>query len=98
MLTRRRRRRGRTDAGGHSRPAHDLAYRHELQTEANVLTYLLAHSDPAYFRPLSASSTSSNQKALTENWVLRFNNLKRLYKLLIRYFECVRSYPRTCLY
>jgi hypothetical protein len=45
------------------------------------------HSDPVYFSPLSSSS--SNPKALSENWVLRFNNLKRLYKLLIRYFECV---------
>lgn len=44
-------------------------------------------SDPAYFSPLSSST--SNSKALSENWVLRFNNLKRLYKLLIRYFECV---------
>lgn len=45
-------------------------------------------SDPAYFRPGGAPSTAS-QKALADNWVLRFNNLKRLYKLIIRYFECV---------
>lgn len=51
----------------------------------------LNHRDPAYFRPFSAA-TASNQKALAENWVLRFNNLKRLYKLLIRYFEYVLEF------
>lgn len=42
--------------------------------------------DPVHFGTL----TSTNQKALTENWVLRFNHLKRLYKLVIRYFEYVQ--------
>ncbi|KAI5474231.1 protein-nucleus import-related protein [Pseudohyphozyma bogoriensis] len=52
-----------------------------------VLGDILGEVDPAYFRPQSA--TTSSQKALTDNWVLRFNNLKRLYKLQIRYFEDV---------
>lgn len=41
-------------------------------------------SDPDYFRSVSSASNGSN---LAANWVLRFNQLKRLYKLIIRYFE-----------
>jgi len=43
------------------------------------------YRDSQHFSTLSSSI--SNWKALTENWVLRFNHLKRLYKLLIRYFN-----------
>ncbi|KAK4702513.1 hypothetical protein P7C70_g3710, partial [Phenoliferia sp. Uapishka_3] len=59
--------------------------------DAVVLGDVVANVDPTYFRLLSPSSTStsSQAKALSENWVLRFNALKRLYKLLIRYFEDV---------
>ncbi|GAA5927997.1 hypothetical protein JCM10213_000945 [Rhodosporidiobolus nylandii] len=52
-----------------------------------ALSEVLLDIDPAHFRTLANSA--SNPKALSENWVLRFNNLKRLYKLLIRYFEDV---------
>ncbi|GAA5841236.1 hypothetical protein JCM3766R1_001709 [Sporobolomyces carnicolor] len=54
-----------------------------------VLGRILLDIDPDHFNPLSAAL--SNSKALSENWVLRFNNLKRLYKLLIRYFEDILS-------
>ncbi|GAA5976900.1 hypothetical protein JCM5350_007285 [Sporobolomyces pararoseus] len=54
-----------------------------------VLGRILLDIDSEHFKPLSAAL--SNSKALGENWVLRFNNLKRLYKLLIRYFEDVLS-------
>lgn len=58
-------------------------------TLTNAVTdHLPLPSDPAYFRQLT---TASNAKALAENWVLRFNHLKRLYKLLIRYFEYVQE-------
>lgn len=40
-----------------------------------------------YFRPAAAAAVAAS--ALSDNWVLRFNALKRLYKLLIRYFEYV---------
>ncbi|KAM0747247.1 HOOK-domain-containing protein [Meredithblackwellia eburnea MCA 4105] len=57
--------------------------------DAVVLGNVLVEVDPNYFRSLaSGSSTStSTSKALSENWVLRFNALKRLYKLIIRYFD-----------
>ncbi|ORY88555.1 HOOK protein-domain-containing protein [Leucosporidium creatinivorum] len=54
--------------------------------DAVVLGEVVSQVDPTYFRQLT---TAANSKALSENWVLRFNNLKRLYKLLIRYFEDV---------
>ncbi|GAA5909448.1 hypothetical protein JCM6882_002647 [Rhodosporidiobolus microsporus] len=52
-----------------------------------ALSQVLLDTDSNHFRTLANST--SNPKALAENWVLRFNNLKRLYKLLIRYFEDV---------
>ncbi|GAA6024350.1 hypothetical protein JCM10207_003313 [Rhodosporidiobolus poonsookiae] len=52
-----------------------------------ALGAVLLDVDADHFRALANSA--SNPKALAENWVLRFNNLKRLYKLLIRYFEDV---------
>ncbi|GEM12012.1 hypothetical protein Rt10032_c18g6029 [Rhodotorula toruloides] len=52
-----------------------------------ALGEVLVDIDAEYFRPLANSA--SNAKALSENWVLRFNNLKRLYKLIVRYFEDV---------
>ncbi|GJN87749.1 hypothetical protein Rhopal_000704-T1 [Rhodotorula paludigena] len=50
-----------------------------------ALGLVLLDIDADFFRLLANSA--SNAKALSENWVLRFNNLKRLYKLVIRYFE-----------
>ncbi|EMS23422.1 protein-nucleus import-related protein [Rhodotorula toruloides NP11] len=52
-----------------------------------ALGEVLVDIDAEYFRSLANSA--SNAKALSENWVLRFNNLKRLYKLIVRYFEDV---------
>ncbi|KAK4333566.1 HOOK protein-domain containing protein [Rhodotorula toruloides] len=52
-----------------------------------ALGEVLVDIDAEYFRPLANSA--SNPKALSENWVLRFNNLKRLYKLIVRFFEDV---------
>ncbi|BGP45203.1 hypothetical protein JCM10450v2_001020 [Rhodotorula kratochvilovae] len=52
-----------------------------------ALGQVLLDVDADHFRLLAASA--SNAKALSENWVLRFNNLKRLYKLVVRYFEDV---------
>ena len=34
---------------------------------------------------------------MSENWVLRFNSLKRLYRLLTQYFEEVLQKPTTAL-
>ena len=34
---------------------------------------------------------------MSENWVLRFNSLKRLYRLLTQYFEEVLQKPTTTL-
>ncbi|TNY24172.1 hook-related protein family [Rhodotorula diobovata] len=52
-----------------------------------VLGQVLLDIDPEHFRLVASSA--SNAKALSENWVLRFNNLKREYKLVVRYFEDV---------
>ncbi|BGP29212.1 hypothetical protein JCM10296v2_000950 [Rhodotorula toruloides] len=60
-----------------------------------ALGEVLVDIDAEYFRPLANSA--SNAKALSENWVLRFNNLKRLYKLIVRYFEDVLHSSTTGL-
>ncbi|GAA5984793.1 hypothetical protein JCM11641_002742 [Rhodosporidiobolus odoratus] len=52
-----------------------------------ALGAVLLDIDSTHFSTLANSA--ANPKALAENWVLRFNNLKRVYKLLIRYFEDV---------
>lgn len=46
-------------------------------------------SDPDYFASLVDSAAAPNTKALADNWILRFNHLKKLYRLIVRYFECV---------
>ncbi|GAA5840875.1 hypothetical protein JCM11251_007628 [Rhodosporidiobolus azoricus] len=69
------------DAGRSKREVEGLA---DLK-DGVALSRILLDTDSHHFRTLANST--SNPKALVENWVLRFNNLKRLYKLLIRYFE-----------
>ncbi|GAA6064121.1 hypothetical protein JCM10212_004968 [Sporobolomyces blumeae] len=58
-----------------------------------VLSQVLIDIDQTHFNPLV--SARFNAKALDENWVLRFNHLKRLYKLVIRYFEDTLSSSTT---
>ncbi|GAA5915042.1 uncharacterized protein JCM6883_004222 [Sporobolomyces salmoneus] len=65
-------------------------------TDGVILSRILLDIDQEYFGPLKAGM--GNRKALRENWVLRFNGLKRLYKLLIRYFEDVLSSSTTELH
>ncbi|KAK4049671.1 hypothetical protein OIV83_003946 [Microbotryomycetes sp. JL201] len=48
-----------------------------------TLGSILLRIDPIYFGTLASASS----KTLSTNWVLRFNHLKRLYKLVMRYFE-----------
>jgi protein HOOK3 len=45
---------------------------------------LSCRSDPDYFRTVSSASNTAN---LAANWVPRYNQHTRLYKLIIRYFE-----------
>ncbi|EGU12783.1 hypothetical protein RTG_00801 [Rhodotorula toruloides ATCC 204091] len=61
-----------------------------------ALGEVLVDIDAEYFRPLANSA--SNPKALSENWVLRFNNLKRLYKLIVRFFDVKRLRNRDVLH
>ncbi|KAI8371400.1 uncharacterized protein BYT42DRAFT_66591 [Radiomyces spectabilis] len=44
-----------------------------------VLSEILADIDSKWFKQITASETS--------NWVVRFNNQKKLHKLILRYFE-----------
>ncbi|KAJ3129347.1 Protein Hook 1 [Nowakowskiella sp. JEL0407] len=48
--------------------------------DGTILTEILNEIDPQWFKPLRPSPPTSS-------WVLKFNNLKKLYKLLIGYFE-----------
>lgn len=54
---------------------------------SNQPTHDLHHSDLEYFAPLVDASAAPNAKALGENWILRFNHLKKVYRLVVRYFE-----------
>lgn len=51
------------------------------------------HRDADYFRQSSRSNTTQ----LSDNWVLRFSALKRLYRLLTQYFTDVLQKPTTGL-
>lgn len=46
-----------------------------------ILTHFY-HSDPKWFKQISRSESAGN-------WVVRFNNQKKLHKLITRYFEDV---------
>ncbi|GAA5943214.1 uncharacterized protein JCM15063_005292 [Sporobolomyces koalae] len=61
-----------------------------------ALSQILMEVDEHHFAPLKPAL--SNEKPMQENWVLRFNHLKRLYKLAIRYFEDVLSCSTTELH
>ncbi|KAK4056140.1 hypothetical protein OIO90_002871 [Microbotryomycetes sp. JL221] len=64
----------------------------ELQ-DGVALGDILLRIDANYFHQLSSVSA----KALTTSWILRFNHLKRLYKLVMRYFEEVLKSSTTNL-
>ena len=51
------------------------------------------HRDAEYFR----QSTRANTTQLSDNWVLRFSTLKRLYRLLTQYFTDVLQKPTSGL-
>jgi hypothetical protein len=60
-------------------------------THLHVLPSL--HSDPDYFSSLIGENGGTSANALSDNWILRFNYLKKLYRLIVRYFECVMLTP-----
>ena len=45
----------------------------------------MTYRDAAYFVKEASAPPE-------DNWVIRYNNLKRLHKLVLRYFECVVSH------
>lgn len=51
------------------------------------------HRDADYFRQSSRTSTTQ----LSDNWILRFSTLKRLYRLLTQYFTDVLQKPTSGL-
>ena len=67
-----------------------LVYDLYIQILASVLTII--NSDQSYFRQPPRSSTQPS-----ENWVLRFSSLKRLYRLMTQYFADVLQKPTSSL-
>lgn len=57
----------------------------------NLSTHLRRDAD--YFR----QSSRTNATQLSDNWVLRFSTLKRLYRLLTQYFTDVLQKPTSGL-
>ncbi|GAA5881465.1 hypothetical protein JCM3774_005091 [Rhodotorula dairenensis] len=56
------------------------------------LAQVVAQIDPDYFATLvDETGAAASAKALSDNWILRFNHLKKLYRLIVRYFEEVLS-------
>ncbi|OAV95003.1 hypothetical protein, variant [Puccinia triticina 1-1 BBBD Race 1] len=53
-------------------------------SDGEILWQLLSSLDSAFFR---APRPSSISEALSEAWVLRFTSFKKMYKLIVRYFE-----------
>ena len=59
----------------------------------HTLTVLdVTHSDADYFRQPARPSAQPS-----ENWVLRFSSLKRLYRLMTQYFSDVLHQPTSAL-
>ncbi|KAH8550017.1 hypothetical protein BGW37DRAFT_428270 [Umbelopsis sp. PMI_123] len=59
---------------------HDVDSLVEL-TDGVILSQVLQEIDPTWFKALSPVTDTS------DNWMLRFNNLKKLHKLIVRYYE-----------
>ena len=57
----------------------------------HLLPHDSASRDPGYF----GSTTSSAQSS--DNWILRFSSLKRMYKLMSQYFTDVMNQPVDAL-
>ncbi|GAA5953049.1 hypothetical protein JCM8115_002421 [Rhodotorula mucilaginosa] len=51
------------------------------------LAEIVAQIDPDYFSSLIGENGGTSANALSDNWILRFNYLKKLYRLIVRYFE-----------
>ncbi|KAG2186909.1 hypothetical protein INT44_003136 [Umbelopsis vinacea] len=60
--------------------SHDVDSLVEL-TDGVILSQVLQEIDPTWFKALSPVTETS------DNWMLRFNNLKKLHKLIVRYYE-----------
>jgi len=50
-------------------------------TDGVILSQVLQEIDPSWFKVLYPVTETS------DNWMLRFNNLKKLHKLIVRYYE-----------
>lgn len=61
-------------------------------SDGAALFQVLALVDADYFRQLTRATAQ-----LSDNWVLRFSALKRLYRLLTQYFEDVLQKPTAAL-
>ncbi|KAG8903382.1 hypothetical protein FRB99_003374 [Tulasnella sp. 403] len=61
-------------------------------SDGSALFDILATVDAQYFRPPTRPSSQPS-----ENWVLRFGSLKRLYRLITQYYADVLHQPVTAL-
>ena len=72
---------------------HVLSLVYDLYLQYLVHSSPFPHnSDPSYFRQSARSSAQPS-----ENWVLRFSSLKRLYRLMTQYFADVLQKPTSSL-
>jgi protein HOOK3 len=69
-----------------------LVYGLCLQYNILCFSHRLPNSDQSYFRSPARSSSQPS-----ENWVLRFSSLKRLYRLMTQYFADVLQKPTGSL-
>ncbi|CAM0141512.1 unnamed protein product [Umbelopsis sp. WA50703] len=56
-----------------------------------ILSQVLLEIDPIWFKTLTPATDAS------DNWMIRFNNLKKLHKLVIRYYEEIMGQDIECI-
>ncbi|KAI7903327.1 uncharacterized protein BX663DRAFT_48680 [Cokeromyces recurvatus] len=59
-------------------------------TDGVILSEILSDIDPKWFKQIKPTETASN-------WVVRFNNQKKLHKSITRYFEDIIGQDPECL-
>lgn len=70
--------------------AHEVDSLVEL-ADGIILSQVLLEIDPIWFKTLTPATDTS------DNWMIRFNNLKKLHKLVIRYYEEIMGQDIECI-
>lgn len=65
-----------------------------FEPESQILQLIQSRSDEDYFRQTTGARPAAQP---SENWVLRFSSLKRLYRLITQYFLDILHQPTSAI-